>query len=80
MSKYFVATVCSMMLFSMVTSGSPAQAQGQLAYCKADAERLCQGVPPGGGRLLACLKAHEDEVTVVCAKELKKLKSRMQQQ
>jgi hypothetical protein len=82
MSRYTVATVCSMVLFSIVTSGSPAwaQAQGQLAYCKADAERLCPGVPPGGGRLMACLKAHQDDVTVGCAKELKRLKARMQQQ
>ena len=80
MSRYTVATVCSMVLFSVVTSGPPAQAQGQFAYCKADAARLCQGVPPGGGRMLGCLKAHENDLTVGCAKELKKLKARMQQQ
>jgi Cysteine rich repeat len=80
MSRYTVATVCSIVLFSVVTSASPARAQGQLAYCKVDAERLCPGVPRGGGRLLACLKANEDNVTVGCAKELKRLKARMQQQ
>jgi hypothetical protein len=81
MSRYTVATVCFMALSSIVTSGPPAwaQAQGQFAYCKADAARLCRGVQPGGGRMLGCLKAHENDLTVGCAKELKKLKTRTQQ-
>jgi Cysteine rich repeat len=81
MSRYTIATVCSMVLFSVVTSGPPAraQAQEQLAYCKADAARPCRGVQPGGGRMLGCLKAHENDLNVGCAKELKKLETRMQQ-
>src|SRR5512142_2402697 len=27
--------------------------------CKADVEKLCAGIPPGGGRILCCLKAKE---------------------
>jgi hypothetical protein len=49
---------------------------GGLAACKADAERICPGVEPGGGRLIGCLKEHEDDVTVGCAKELKAIKSK----
>jgi Cysteine rich repeat len=81
MSRFTVAVVCSMALFSVVASGQPAraqaQAQGQFAYCKADAARLCHGVRPGGGRMLGCLKAHENDLTVGCAKELKNLKAQM---
>jgi hypothetical protein len=64
-------------LFSVTASGPPAraQAQGQFPYCKADAARLCHGVRPGGGRMLGCLKAHENDLTVGCAKELKNLKA-----
>jgi len=70
-----VASVLSLTLMSF--SGS-AQAQGgPLAYCKADAARLCPGVKPGGGKLLGCLKQHENEVSVGCAKELKAVKSKM---
>ena len=57
-----------------------AQAQeqeGQFAYCRADVQRLCQGVQPGGGRLMQCLKAHENDLTVGCAKELQSIKARM---
>ncbi|MER2269079.1 cysteine rich repeat-containing protein [Methylobacterium oxalidis] len=50
---------------------------GPLAACKADAERICPGVQPGGGRLIECLKAHEDDVTIGCAKELKAIKAKM---
>lgn len=78
MTRLTVAAVCSAVLFSVTTPGSPAQAQaqGQFAYCKADMARLCRGVQPGGGRMLGCLKAHENDLTVGCAKELKNLKAR----
>ena len=79
MSRFTVAAVCSLALFSVAASGPPAraQAQGQFAYCKADAARLCRGVRPGVGRMLSCLKAHENDLTVGCAKELRNLKARM---
>jgi hypothetical protein len=78
MRRFTVAAICSVVLFSVATSGPPAraQAQGQFAYCKADVARLCRGVQPGGGRILDCLKAHENDLTVGCAKELKNLKAR----
>jgi hypothetical protein len=60
-------------LTSLGASTLPARAQA-LAYCKADAERLCPGVRPGGGRLVKCLKANENEVSIGCAKEIKKTK------
>ena len=53
--------------------GSYANAQA-LHYCKADAARLCPGIEPGKGRLLKCMKEHENEVSIGCGKELKKLK------
>lgn len=57
---------------------APARAQ-QLPHCKADAQRLCHGVQPGGGRIAQCLKAQQDQVSVGCAKELQALKARHQQ-
>lgn len=38
--------------------------------CRADAERLCAGIPPGGGRIAACLKANEGQVSAGCRAEL----------
>ena len=55
---------------------APAMAQqNDLAkYCKSDIERLCKGVPPGGGKIMQCLKAHEKDMTVGCAQALQKMK------
>src|SRR5580693_6554449 len=36
------------------------------AGCTADAQRLCAGVQPGGGRILACLKDHKDSLSDQC--------------
>ena len=79
MGKFTVAAACCLALVSVAASGptAPAQAQEQFAYCKADAQRLCRGVRPGGGRMMQCLKAHENDLTVGCAKELRSLKARM---
>jgi hypothetical protein len=37
--------------------------------CKADVERLCAGISPGGGRLAACLKANEAQLSPGCKAE-----------
>jgi hypothetical protein len=62
----------------LIVIGPSAYAQGALmTYCKPDVERLCPGVQMGGGRIIKCLKAHQDEMTVGCAKALRKLKGNM---
>jgi hypothetical protein len=38
--------------------------------CKADAEKLCKKVTPGKGRVLACLRAHQVELSADCKEEL----------
>jgi hypothetical protein len=39
--------------------------------CGADAERLCAGVEPGGGRIFACLKLQERAVSSRCRAALR---------
>jgi len=34
--------------------------------CSDDAQRLCAGVQPGGGRIVACLKEHKDSLSDRC--------------
>ena len=36
------------------------------AACTADVQRLCAGVQPGGGRIVACLKEHKDSLSDRC--------------
>src|SRR5471032_3057314 len=52
------------------TAAQTALAQDQLAAiraaCAQDAQKLCAGVQPGGGRIVACLKEHKDSLSDRC--------------
>jgi hypothetical protein len=74
MSRVAISTA---VLAAMLGFAVSAYAASPLAYCRADAERLCPGVRPGGGAIKNCLKEHENEVSIGCAKEIKKLKAEM---
>ncbi len=70
--------VVAITLMSTVLLATPSLAQQQndlIKYCKADIERLCPGVPPGEGRLMACLKANAKAMSVGCAQALQKMKA-----
>ena len=34
--------------------------------CKADVEKFCKGIKPGGGRIWACLKSNDAELSQPC--------------
>ena len=46
--------------------GAPGQSSDPRTACASDVQKLCAGVQPGGGRVLACLKQHKDEVSDGC--------------
>jgi hypothetical protein len=54
------------------TAARAAQSDGQpslaalRAGCAEDAQKLCGGVPSGGGRIVACLKEHKDSLSARC--------------
>jgi len=48
------------------TSSSQAAANDVRAACARDVQNLCANVPSGGGRILACLKEHQDQVSDSC--------------
>ena len=60
--------VVALVMLALVRWTSPAAAQ--LARCAGDRERFCSEVPPGGGRLLGCLRAHAPELSEGCKQEL----------
>lgn len=47
------------------------QGREAMAACKPDAQKLCAGVKPGGGRIIECLKQHQADLSASCAGELK---------
>ncbi len=42
------------------------QAMSLAEVCKADYERLCHDVQPGGGRILGCLSASAEKLSPAC--------------
>src|ERR1700736_1245998 len=61
-----------LLLVVCAAAAQSALAQDQLAAiraaCAEDAQKLCAGVQPGGGRIVACLKAHKDSLSDQCKK------------
>ncbi len=70
----------------ILASATPAfaQQQGQGAAaarelrsaCQADTKKHCDGIQPGGGRLLQCLKGKQAELSQPCQAALGKLPAR----
>ena len=63
LSMLFTATALAGVLLTAHVSS--AQSDPRTA-CAADVQNLCPGVQPGGGRILACLKQHKDQVSDGC--------------
>jgi hypothetical protein len=51
---------------TQVTPQMRAEAMAIMQACRADYDRLCKDVIPGGGRIMACLWAHAGELSPGC--------------
>ena len=51
------------------------QAMSMAQICKADYQRLCSNVQPGGGRILACLSANVQSLSGPCRAAMPDAKS-----
>src|ERR1700693_2248312 len=63
-----IAVLVRVLGWSQTPSGqseSPQVAQARTA-CASDVQKLCAGVQPGGGRIVACLKEHKDSLSDRC--------------
>ena len=52
----------------------PPQMRGEamtlMQVCRGDYDRLCAGVQPGGGRVLACLHEHSHQLSAACGQAM----------
>ena len=53
-------------------------AQAHTHPCMQDAEKLCKGITPGGGRIAACLKSHKSEVSSECSSRMAEFREEAQ--
>jgi hypothetical protein len=59
-------TIARVVFVALLAVGS---ARGEDA-CRADVEKLCAGIPKGGGRIDACLRANEAKLSPGCKADL----------
>ena len=69
-----------MLMIATASLGLAGAAYAQDKPCMADAARLCANVEPGGGAQIACLKAHKDELSPACKKNVMKMKVKSMEQ
>jgi Cysteine rich repeat len=74
-----LAIVSALSLAALASAAPSALAQRAEAmkYCKEDVARLCPGIQMGGGRIIACLKEHKEEISIGCGKALQAMKAKM---
>jgi hypothetical protein len=66
------------LVFSLGLLTTPARAERKEGPCREDAKRLCKGVKQGGGRIHACLKEHEAELSAACKDRMQEARERHQ--
>jgi hypothetical protein len=59
-----------------VLAADQPQSGGPRAACQAGVAKLCPGIPPGGGRIMGCLKQNEAQVSTSCKEAIAKGRAR----
>lgn len=52
--------------------------QGDSGGCRAEVQKYCADVKPGGGRMLHCLKAHEGDLSPTCRERMAEGRRKME--
>ncbi|WP_027574189.1 cysteine rich repeat-containing protein [Bradyrhizobium sp. WSM1743] len=63
MSKLSFVAIALIVAFS---GGVSAQSSDPRGACKADYDKFCAGIAPGGGRVVACLNGKRDQLSAAC--------------
>jgi hypothetical protein len=60
--------------------GKATPPMGGKGACKADVEKFCKDIKPGGGRIRACIKSNKDRLSQACKDEIAKARENKKQQ
>jgi hypothetical protein len=69
MLKSLISLV-TLIMFLGVVSTAQSQEPGRKGPCKGDIEKFCKDVKQGQGRIIKCLKGHENELSPICRNDL----------
>ena len=69
---WILAALLAVPATTALAQGGPhaAEAKAILGACKQDIKQFCSQVPPGEGRIKACMKAHLHELSEPCKEAL----------
>jgi hypothetical protein len=68
--KQVLAAGAILLLSASAAMAQSAAAKAVLGACKPDIARFCSQVPPGQGRIKACMKEHLPELSEPCKEAL----------
>jgi hypothetical protein len=71
MKKTATFTFAALAVLAAVPGIAQAQSASARQACRGDFSKLCSGVSPGGGRVVACLKGQADKLSPECRDALK---------
>lgn len=72
MRPFHLSTTTAALVLALLGAGLAPTAHAQAANraCRADFMKLCKGTTPGDGRVLACLREHQDQISADCKASL----------
>jgi hypothetical protein len=76
-----LSTITYLVVLSVLFNVSTAQAEDKdkPGACRADVEKLCKGIQPGGGRIAMCMKQHESELSPGCREAIAGAKKQIEE-
>lgn len=73
------AIAVAALLFCGLAGNANAQPADAGSACRADVQKFCKDVKPGGGRVIQCLAQHESELSAPCRSRMAKGKQRVEE-